>query len=287
MTLGETIIRLRKEQGLSQEEVAAALEVSRQSVSKWENDSSVPELEKLVKLSELFGVTLDELVKGERPAPAGAEASGPAPAPPARQGFPPRKIAGTVLLCMAFLVVLLCTLLGGLLEGLVLCLPFLVCGVLCFVLRRHAGLGCAWAVWGMGNLYLRLATGIHWSQVRYTLIWEPSWNYTRLAMAWAELIWMLLMVAVTVWKLGRQPLEPIRQRKRFLAAGWVGWLALSVALRLGGRLLAPNWNFSSFGTLWSIGQVLSESLQLGLLTALLTFTLRLLRFSFAERKSVR
>lgn len=287
MTLGETIIRLRKEQGLSQEELAAALEVSRQSVSKWENDSSVPELEKLVKLSELFGVTLDELVKGERPAPAGEEVQEPAPVPSARKGFPPRKIAGTVLLCMAFLVLLLCTLLGGLLEGLVLCLPFLVCGVLCFVLRRHAGLGCAWAVWGMGNLYLRLATGIHWSLVRLTLIYEPSWNYTRLVMAWAELVWMLLMVAVTVWKLGREPLEPTKRRKRFLAAGWVGWLVLSVVLRLGWRLLAPHWDFSSFDTLWSIGQVLSESLQLGLLTALLTFTLRLLRFSFAARKSVR
>lgn len=287
MTLGETIIRLRKEQGLSQEELAAALEVSRQSVSKWENDSSVPELEKLVKLSELFGVTLDELVKGERPAPAGEEVPEPAPVPSARQGFPPRKIAGTVLLCMAFLVLLLCTLLGGLLEGLVLCLPFLVCGVLCFVLRRHAGLGCAWAVWGMGNLYLRLATGIHWSLVRLTLIYEPSWNYTRLVMAWAELVWMLLMVAVTVWKLGREPLEPTGQRKRVLAAAWAGWLVLSVVLRLGWRLLAPHWDFSSFGTLWSIGQVLSESLQLGLLTALLTFTLRLLRFSFAARKSVR
>lgn len=287
MTLGETIIRLRKEQGLSQEELAAALEVSRQSVSKWENDSSVPELEKLVKLSELFGVTLDELVKGERPAPAGEEVPEPAPVPSARQGFPPRKIAGTVLLCMAFLVLLLCTLLGGLLEGLVLCLPFLVCGVLCFVLRRHAGLGCAWAVWGMGNLYLRLATGIHWSLVRLTLIYEPSWNYTRLVMAWAELVWMLLMVAVTVWKLGREPLEPTGQRKRVLAAAWAGWLVLSVVLRLGWRLLAPHWDFFSFGTLWSIGQVLSESLQLGLLTALLTFTLRLLRFSFAVRKSVR
>ena len=90
MTLGQRIAQKRKEQGLSQEEVAAALEVSRQSVSKWENDSSVPELEKLVKLSELFGVTLDELVKGERPAPAGAEVPEPATAPPARQGVPPR-----------------------------------------------------------------------------------------------------------------------------------------------------------------------------------------------------
>ncbi|MFR5405455.1 MAG: helix-turn-helix domain-containing protein [Oscillibacter sp.] len=41
--------------------------VSRQSVSKWENDASVPDLEKLVKLSGVFGVSLDELVKGEVP----------------------------------------------------------------------------------------------------------------------------------------------------------------------------------------------------------------------------
>ena len=283
MTLGETIVHLRKEKGLSQGDLADVLEVSRQSVSKWETDSSVPELEKLVKLSELFGITLDELVKGERPAPVEVE---PVPAPTARQGFPPRKIAGTILLCMACLVLLLCTLVGGLLEGLVLCLPFLVCGVLCFALRRHTGLGCAWAVWGMGNLYLRLATGIHWSQVRHTLIWEPSWNYTRLAMAWVELVWMLLMVAVTVWKLGKEPLEPTRQRKRSLAVGWVGWLGLSVALRLGWRLLAPYWSYS-LQNVWLVGQVLSESLQLGLLTALLTVSLRLLRFSFAEKKSVR
>lgn len=283
MTLGETIVRLRKEKGLSQGELADALEVSRQSVSKWETDSSVPELEKLVKLGELFGVTLDELVKGERPAPAEAE---PVPAPPARQGFPPRKIAGTILLCMACLVLLLCTVMGGLLEGLVLCLPFLVCGVLCFAVRRHTGLWCAWVVWGMGNLYLRLATGIHWSQVRHTLIWEPSWNYTRLVMAWVELFWMLLMVAVTVWKLGREPMEPTRRRKRSLAAGWAGWLGLSAALRLGWRLLAPYWSYS-LQNVWLVGQVLSESLQLGFLTALLTVSLRLLRFSLAEKKSVR
>ena len=72
MDLGERLYQLRKARNLSQGEVADALGVSRQSVSKWENNTSVPELDKLVKLGELFGLTLDELVKGEAaPAPAG------------------------------------------------------------------------------------------------------------------------------------------------------------------------------------------------------------------------
>ena len=66
MTLGESITRLRTQKGWSQGDLADALDVSRQSISKWETDTSVPELEKLIRLSELFGVTLDALVRGER-----------------------------------------------------------------------------------------------------------------------------------------------------------------------------------------------------------------------------
>ena len=68
MNLGETIYNLRKEKKLSQGDLAEQLSVSRQSVSKWENNSAVPDLDKLVKLSTIFGVSLDELVKGEMPA---------------------------------------------------------------------------------------------------------------------------------------------------------------------------------------------------------------------------
>ena len=77
MTLGENIVRLRTQRNWSQGDLADALDISRQSVSKWETDASVPELEKLLKLSELFGVTLDALVRGEdtpRSEPAAAEA---------------------------------------------------------------------------------------------------------------------------------------------------------------------------------------------------------------------
>lgn len=66
MSLGERIYRLRTEKNLSQGDLAERLEVSRQSVSKWENNSAVPDLEKIIKLGEIFGVSLDELVKGEK-----------------------------------------------------------------------------------------------------------------------------------------------------------------------------------------------------------------------------
>lgn len=63
MTLGEKIYGLRTEQGFSQETFGERLGVSRQSVSKWETDQSVPELEKIIAISELFGVTTDYLLK--------------------------------------------------------------------------------------------------------------------------------------------------------------------------------------------------------------------------------
>lgn len=63
MTLGEKIYRLRSEQGLSQEAFGDSLGVSRQSVSKWETDQSLPELEKIVAISDLCGVSTDYLLK--------------------------------------------------------------------------------------------------------------------------------------------------------------------------------------------------------------------------------
>jgi len=77
MSLGERIYKLRKEKNLSQGDLADMLGVSRQSISKWENNSAVP---------------------------------------------------------------------GGGLGGLVFASPFLICGILCFVLKKNVGLWCAWVV---------------------------------------------------------------------------------------------------------------------------------------------
>ena len=68
MTLAEKILSLRTERGMSQDDLAEKLEVSRQSVSKWETAQSTPDLDKIIRLADLFGVSVDELVRdGERP----------------------------------------------------------------------------------------------------------------------------------------------------------------------------------------------------------------------------
>lgn len=66
MSFGENLQRLRKEKGMSQERLAEILEVSRQAISKWESNAAYPETEKLIALSDLFGVSIDYLIKGDK-----------------------------------------------------------------------------------------------------------------------------------------------------------------------------------------------------------------------------
>ena len=67
MEFNNKLYELRKQKGFSQEELAGRLNVSRQTVSKWEIGESTPDMEKLVAISDLFEISLDELVKGEEP----------------------------------------------------------------------------------------------------------------------------------------------------------------------------------------------------------------------------
>lgn len=65
MIFADKLISLRKKAGWSQEELAEQMDVTRQSVSKWEGAQSVPDLDKMIRLSELFGVSTDYLLKDE------------------------------------------------------------------------------------------------------------------------------------------------------------------------------------------------------------------------------
>ena len=69
MEINNKLYTLRKQKGLSQEELANRLNVSRQTVSKWEVGDSTPDLEKLVAMSDMFGISLDELVLDKAPEP--------------------------------------------------------------------------------------------------------------------------------------------------------------------------------------------------------------------------
>ncbi len=65
MSFGENLMKLRKSAGLSQEELANKLDLTRQAISKYESGISAPSIEKLILISEIFQVSLDELIKGQ------------------------------------------------------------------------------------------------------------------------------------------------------------------------------------------------------------------------------
>ena len=267
MTLGEHIARLRGEKQLSQGELADALGVSRQSVYKWETDASVPELDKLIRLSDLFGVTLDQLVKGEGQA---RDQTDPAPAP-APGGIPTsRMVLGGVLLSAGILGILLLTLLaglGGLLFALLFLSPLVLCGVICLKARRHVGLWCAWAVYAPQQIYWSWATGLTWKTVRWSFLWTEEWNYMRLVIAWLMLAAMVGLVTATLYSFRRLRLAP-EGKNTALAAGM--WCA--AALLLLGADYVPA--LSVLGSLrWGLTAVPG----LAALSAALALTLALVR----------
>ncbi len=150
MSLSENILRLRTEKNLSQMDLADALEVFRQSVSKWETGAAVPELDKLIKMSKLFGVTLDELVSGEAPEPKEEPVREEPPEPKViyieKPVFPTVKrqhiIGGVILFCALIYGVILYQGLS-MEETLFMVLPVVACGVV-FLLTTHPLVWCGW-----------------------------------------------------------------------------------------------------------------------------------------------
>ena len=216
MRLGENIYRLRTERGMSQGDLADALSVSRQSVSKWETDGATPDLDKLLKLSQLFGITLDELVTGESaPLPEPELQSEPEPkviyVERTEPTVPKRKIAGYALFGMAILVVLLCTLLGGMLTGVLFSFPFWVCGSICFLLKERIGLWCSWALFAIADIYMRYASGISWMNP-YALIQHMirDWNI-RWIISIVFTLLLTVLIAFTIRAYRQKVLEPCRK----------------------------------------------------------------------------
>ena len=75
MTIADRIQSLRKQKGMSQIDLADAIGVSRQAVSKWESEQAIPDLDKIIAMSEIFGTTTDYLLKGIEPVDVEAEAA--------------------------------------------------------------------------------------------------------------------------------------------------------------------------------------------------------------------
>ena len=293
MTLRENIVRLRTQKNWSQGDLADALGISRQSVSKWETDASIPELDKLLKLSELFGVTLDELVRGEDApkAEAAGSAAQAAPASFAPQPAPEREklhtTAGTIFLCTGAALLIVCLLLfGDLLAGLIYGLPFFLCGIICFTVKHRTGLWCGWAVYACVDLYLRFATGLSWTTIFMTHLWTPQMNYMRLAIAWVQFAAMVLMTVWTVCSYRALKLSATKKEITWLAAGWLAALvALPLLMSYG---VMPLWrdnlqNYSNLSPYFLISVFYSYA-RLVLVNILLVRTLAVWRVKREEKQ---
>lgn len=187
MTLGERLIQLRAKAGLGQDTLAEQLGVSRQSVSKWENDASVPDLEKLVKLSGVFGVSLDELVKGEVPDSA-------APAVKAGVTAEELRLHRQRLVGIAFFLSAV-VLYSYALTGPIAVWPLLMCGTACLFRRKFLAIICSWGVW--------LAL---FSIFGPSLMWLPSGN----SVTWMAAFWLTIaLLFLTVQTIRRPPPVPV------------------------------------------------------------------------------
>lgn len=274
MSLGTNISRLRAEHHLSQGDLAEMLEVSRQSVSKWETDSSVPDLDKLVKLGQIFGVTLDALVTGE--APQTKPESPPLPVTESPR-MPGRKIAGIVLFCMAFLSFLVLTVAGGILTGLILSLPFLVCGVICFLARKRSGLWCAWTLYLMADILLHSSTGLSWTYIFFTFSWEQAGTPVYVVTAWIQVLVTLVLLIGTVRSFRTLSFPPTRRNGGILSVLWVGFLVCRwLTAPITDLILAPGSPVASTWTLLALIFTVQGIVSLVLLAAALTLSVRMI-----------
>ena len=145
MSVGSRIFELRMSKNLSQSALADMLDVSRQSVSKWETDSAVPDLDKLMKLCNVFDVTLDELT-GRTDSMNGEPGKTEICSFPART----QQVFGYILFVMSFSVALLLLFRGRNEGDFIIMVPvllaLLICGMICIFLKQRALYWCIWTM---------------------------------------------------------------------------------------------------------------------------------------------
>lgn len=146
MSLGNKIYTLRKEKGLSQNELAELLNVSRQAISKWETDTAVPELDKLILICDHFGISLDELTGREEK----QTSTGSDPVSNASTAFTTQKIVGYILLAVSLIGLFLSILLTADTDRfyilLLMMLSFVACGLICLFVANRAWYWCIWSL---------------------------------------------------------------------------------------------------------------------------------------------
>lgn len=147
MNIGEKIYELRTKKNLSQGDLADKLDVSRQSVSKWENNTAVPDLDKLIKLCDVFEISLDEITGREK-----SQEKHTNKIENFKNSMTKTQLTGCILIGVAFLSLLVP-------FGAFVTFPIVLCAMICLLVKKNAWYWCIWVV------YLPLQFGLNWGTV--------------------------------------------------------------------------------------------------------------------------
>ena len=155
MSFGETITNLRKNKGITQEQMAERLGVTRQTVSKWELDQSTPDLNYISQLSDIFEVTTDYLIKGETTASSEKVAEEKQiiyierTEPATKNVLTPRSLAGVIVAILGGIA----TFLGLVDESgdgtllVILGIVVVIVGLELVMVKKHPVLVVLWTIW--------------------------------------------------------------------------------------------------------------------------------------------
>ena len=229
MDFGERIYELRSKNGLTQGELAEKLGVSRQAVSKWENNSAVPDLDKLLKMRELFSVSLDEIVKGKETADVPTEnikrtyeASRTADSENMPEEnlkakfFPARKIFALILFGTAILIAVL-SLFFESIDGFILCVPCIIFGLVCYFGKNYTGLNCLWLFYLMFGFFSTYMSGLNFTVYAIRFMFN---DIRYLFSGLAALAVNLFLFVFTVKKVKNRPIKNLCCAKAGVIIRW-------------------------------------------------------------------
>jgi transcriptional regulator with XRE-family HTH domain len=229
MTLGEKIYELRTQHNLSQGDLANKLDVSRQSISKWENGNSTPDLEKIVKLADIFNVSLDELIKNEEKEETIVDT--PEASLTSQSNTREKKI-GKGLLIAGIISIVLFLFSGFGFTWLLVAIPLFICSIIHYKAKNDHLFYCLWVIIPLADLFIRFAMGISWSMIKETLEWNELLNPGRLVIAWVQFIVISCLILFSIIKLSKRNIDINKKFKSNFIAAFIGFIFL-----LAGELL--------------------------------------------------
>lgn len=212
MVLNEQIYNNRKRLGLSQDELAQKLDVSRQSVSKWENGTATPDLDKIIKLAEIFGMSVDELVKDGDP---------PTSPTVVTATVPIRKIFGCIFFALALWSVIYGFIYGFHLDYFAcISLPLTVCGFICFYFTKHVILFCTWTIYAAAELLINSSTATNWRNILNITFYKTNNNIHIFLASLSEFIVFIALTCLSVLIFSRSAVDDRKKCiKRTVTAG--------------------------------------------------------------------